>query len=60
MHNASVINVSLLPADWLLHISVRDGKGRARPLTQFGALQTVLNENTRNRIAQELRATPEV
>ena len=60
VYDAYVINVRLPPADWLLHISVRDGKGRARPLTQFGALQTVLNENTRNRIAQKLRATPEV
>ena len=57
---ASVMNVRLPLADWLLHRSVKDGKGRARPLTHFGALQTVLNENTRNRIAQELRATPKV
>jgi hypothetical protein len=60
VHDASVMNVRLPLADWLLHRLVKDGKGRARPLTHFGALQTVLKENTKNGIAQELRATPEV
>ena len=60
VHNASVMNVRLPLADWLLHRLAKDGKGRARPLTHFGALQTVLNEKTKNGIAQELRATPEV
>jgi hypothetical protein len=60
VHDASVMNVRLPLADWLLHRLAKDGKGRARPLTHFGALQTVLNEKTKNGIAQELRATPEV
>jgi hypothetical protein len=60
VHDASVMSVRLPLADWLLHRLVKDGKGRARPLTHFGALQTVSKENTKNGIAQELRATPKV
>lgn len=39
---------------------MKDRKGQARPLTHFGGVQTVLNKNNKNRVAQELRVTPKV